>query len=129
MMITTTAALDDGAASRVTIANEGLHRLESALLAEARQRLVSRSGLVTGYRVIQVHRGFSGMLRVVGWSDAWIGEWIGRQGYGDGVLAEIAVVSRDQIASAIVIVASQIGANAGALVDPLILAVEECLAP
>jgi len=129
MMVMTTAPLDDGGASRVTVANEGLHGLESALLAEARQRLVSRSGLITGYRVLQVHRVTADFLRVVGWSDKWLGEWIGRQGYGDGITAEISAVSRDQIASAITIVASQIGADEGALVDPLILALEERLAP
>lgn len=125
MMTTTTAPLDDGAFSRVTVANEGLPHLESTLLAEAKQRLVSRSGIVTGYRFLQVHRVYSGLFRVVGWSDAWIGG----QGYEGGTTAEISVVPRDQIASAIAVVASQIGADAGAMVDPLILAIEERLSP
>ncbi len=125
MMTTTTSPLNDGAVSRVTVANEGLPRLESALLAEARQRLVSRAGLVTGYRFLQVHRVYSGLFRVVGWSDAWIGG----QGYEGGVTAEISVVTRDQIAASIAVVASQIGADARAMVDPLILAIEERLSP
>ncbi len=125
MRITTTSPLDGGAASLVTVANEGLPRLESALLAEARQRQVNRSGIITSYRVLQVHRIFPGWLRVVGWSD----EWIGGQGYGDGVTVEISIVPGDQVASAIAVVASQIGADAGAMVDPLTLAIEERLAP
>lgn len=123
MLITTTSPLDGGAASRVTVANEGLPRLESTLLAEARQRMVSRAGIVTGYRVLQVHRAFPGALRVVGWSDAWIGGQV----YGDGITAEISIVLRDQIVSAITLVASQIGADAVVMVDPLILAIEERL--